>query len=750
MDRLGRHTKDAIAFLAIATGAFLRFDGLGVPSYWLDEILGQKLTTSAASAPWWRWLAGFAEEHGPLYYATQLAGRTFGTSEFAGRLLPAIFGVAAIVLAYFASRSVAVAILMAVSPLAVYYSREARPYALLMMLTAALIVLLLRECGTGSQPVRGREAAAFGGGRVENPSHMTCALIPAIAYTSAVGVPVIAAVLVIALVLRRPRIVGFAAAALIVVAILYRTSTQPTAGFPAVNLGTVMTLLRTFSVSALGTPIGGRAAVATFALAAIGAVVLARRDRRAAIVIIGMTVLPAAIAVTALYAFNHWYGPRYVAASLIGYVMLAGFGIDALTKRWAPLLAIALAWQAWPAVRVESFRKLDWRAIAAKIHQYAHPGDLVIAAEPWSEVALRYYLGRLPPRVQLEGVPYWNVAEGLIRRPGTWLVSAGFGNSTTRSWMCRYPLVLASPLEGFRMHYASDFVRERGSPAELRAVSAALGPNLFIDLAAAQNPYLDSGWAGPEGFRWAVGTRAAVTFPRWGQRDRVIRMWVNPMDHAKLSPQTLRASVNGQSIGEITLVRGWEERAFTAPASVWRDGMNTVTFDFGRAAAPADLDPRATDHRALAVAFEWISVDDGPPGVVKQHQYAIRIASAPFIDETSAWRNTRTRFGPAPAALAGRLGFDPEAASRVHLEDLVESVSYGSDCEDDHTFLHRAFALIVDRAPDRYEEGALAKLPRDRVPVRLTKSEEFRRVVLAAAPDRSPAPDMHTPRTRTP
>jgi nucleoside-diphosphate-sugar epimerase len=28
-------------------------------------------------------------------------------------------------------------------------------------------------CGTGSQPVRGREAAAFGGGRVENPSHIT-------------------------------------------------------------------------------------------------------------------------------------------------------------------------------------------------------------------------------------------------------------------------------------------------------------------------------------------------------------------------------------------------------------------------------------------------------------------------------------------------------------------------------------------------------------------------------------------------
>src|SRR5437763_4646601 len=30
----------------------------------------------------------------------------------------------------------------------------------------------LAECGTGSQPVRGCEAAALGGGRVENPSHI--------------------------------------------------------------------------------------------------------------------------------------------------------------------------------------------------------------------------------------------------------------------------------------------------------------------------------------------------------------------------------------------------------------------------------------------------------------------------------------------------------------------------------------------------------------------------------------------------
>src|SRR5438034_11223251 len=40
------------------------------------------------------------------------------------------------------------------------------------VLLFAALPLRAAECGTGSQPVHGREAAAFGGGRVENPSHI--------------------------------------------------------------------------------------------------------------------------------------------------------------------------------------------------------------------------------------------------------------------------------------------------------------------------------------------------------------------------------------------------------------------------------------------------------------------------------------------------------------------------------------------------------------------------------------------------
>jgi hypothetical protein len=759
VERLGRHSKDAVALLAIAAGAFLRFDGLGVPSYWVDEILGQRLTTAAASGRWWRWLVGFAEEHGPLYYATQMAARMFGSTEAAGRLPAALFGLAAIALVWLvvkqrdAVAAAAAAILLAVSPLHVYYSREARPYALMMFLTAALIVVLLRA--------RSIAAAAV--------------VIAALLYSSATAAPVVASALIVAVaaaLLTGKRwywiVAAIAAGLLALFPAMYAANPGADANWPAfppLDYAFFATLLRTFSVSALGATVGGRAAVAMLVLALIGVVAAMRRDRVEGVVLGGMAFLPLAIALGALKHLNHFYAARYVTPALVGYVLLAAIGIAACGDRLQPVVrrlkpaptllafaaAAAMASQEWRAARTEAFRKLDWRAIAAKIERYARPGDVVIADQPWTEVSLRYYLRRLPKDATLEGVPYVPVAEAVIgAHPAAWLVTAG-GDNEVRSWMCRHPMVLASPLERFRLHYTGDFLRERAGAAEWRAASAAIGLRLLIDLAAAENRYLDAGWANPEGFRWAMGTRASLTFPRWGQRDRTIRMRVLPFHHGSLPAQALRASLNGQPLGELTLAPGWTERSIAAPAAAWRNGLNTLAFDFGRAAAPADLDPKATDHRKLAVAFDWIAIEDPSVGAPAPGRAAqTRIASAPFIDENAAWRGSRTRFPPAPPALAARLGFDPEAASRAHLEDLVESVAYGSDCEDDRAFLQRAFGVILGRAPDQYELRELAKVPRARLAVRLTKSEEFRRAVSAAAPGPPSARDTRTPGKRTP
>jgi mannosyltransferase len=105
---MGGRAEDAVkngVLLAavIILAAFLRFDGLGVPSYWLDEILHQYLTTNAAAQPWWRWIIGFSPEHGPLYYASQLVARPFGSSETAGRFPAALFGLVTVPLVWLAS-----------------------------------------------------------------------------------------------------------------------------------------------------------------------------------------------------------------------------------------------------------------------------------------------------------------------------------------------------------------------------------------------------------------------------------------------------------------------------------------------------------------------------------------------------------------------------------------------------------------------------------------------------------------------
>src|SRR6267378_2396258 len=155
MRRITRRIAEVLVPAGIAVfGAVLRFGGIAVPSLWLDEILDYDVATKLTHEPFWRWLTGFASEHGPLFFASELAGRFAHTPELAARFAPAVFGVLAIVVAGVgcrvsavgkdASERITFALLVAGSPLAIYYSREARPYALLMMLSTAMLALLLR------------------------------------------------------------------------------------------------------------------------------------------------------------------------------------------------------------------------------------------------------------------------------------------------------------------------------------------------------------------------------------------------------------------------------------------------------------------------------------------------------------------------------------------------------------------------------------------------------------------------------
>jgi 4-amino-4-deoxy-L-arabinose transferase-like glycosyltransferase len=155
----------------VGAGAALRFATLGLQSYHHDEIV-----TVSRILPGSFWQAmdavGFSESAPPLYYAlawiwTQLTG----TGEFGLRSLSALAGVATIPVAYLIGAElrgrragIAAAALVAVNPMLLWYSQEARAYALFALLTALSLLYFLRALPTEDvPPVEGPYGYSTGG-----------------------------------------------------------------------------------------------------------------------------------------------------------------------------------------------------------------------------------------------------------------------------------------------------------------------------------------------------------------------------------------------------------------------------------------------------------------------------------------------------------------------------------------------------------------------------------------------------------
>jgi len=136
--------------------AALRFATLGVQSYHHDEIVtaSRVLRDGFGHA---MDAVGFSESAPPLYYAlawvwTQLAG----TGEFGLRSLSAVAGVATVPVAYLLGvelrgrrAGLAAAAFVAVNPMLLWYSQEARGYALFSLLIAVAALYFVRALSHG-------------------------------------------------------------------------------------------------------------------------------------------------------------------------------------------------------------------------------------------------------------------------------------------------------------------------------------------------------------------------------------------------------------------------------------------------------------------------------------------------------------------------------------------------------------------------------------------------------------------------
>jgi len=144
-----------VAGLTVAA-AGLRFATLGVQAYHHDEIV---TASRVLRADFWHAMeaVGFSESAPPLYYVlawvwTQLTG----TGEFGLRSLSAVAGVATVPVAYLLGTElrerrtgVVAAALVAVNPMLLWYSQEARGYSLMVLLTAVAALYFVRSLDQG-------------------------------------------------------------------------------------------------------------------------------------------------------------------------------------------------------------------------------------------------------------------------------------------------------------------------------------------------------------------------------------------------------------------------------------------------------------------------------------------------------------------------------------------------------------------------------------------------------------------------
>jgi mannosyltransferase len=144
-----------VAGLTVLAGV-LRFATLGMQSYHHDEIV---TASRILRDGFWHAMdaVGFSESAPPLYYATAwLWTQLTGTGEVGLRSISALAGIATVPVAYqlgaeLSSRraGIVAAALVAVNPMLVWYSQEARGYALFVLLTALSLLYFVRVLDRG-------------------------------------------------------------------------------------------------------------------------------------------------------------------------------------------------------------------------------------------------------------------------------------------------------------------------------------------------------------------------------------------------------------------------------------------------------------------------------------------------------------------------------------------------------------------------------------------------------------------------
>jgi len=400
--------------LVVLGGAALRFVGLAKESVWLDEatsITIARMDLASVVA----WAAG--DIHPPLYYLALHLWLGLGESEFAVRALSALFGVATVVIVYALARELfgrrvawLSALLLALSPLHIWYSQETRMYvmvAMLCLLASYVMLLALR-----------RQHICYWAGYV---------LVSELAlYTHYFALFVLLFQGLFAVywlwcngskALWRKWLVASLVIGLLFlpwVPILYHQATTGGGGWVERSVGrpSLRALADTWINFSLGLDtrlypvLLRRVAYVLFGVCVMFAVFRLGREReREAVLFCLMYVGLPLLAAWLLSQVKPMYTIRYLLPFLPPYCILVAAGIETLEWKWVRVgvtlfLTGVLFIGDWNARHTE--RHPDWRGLSSYVLEQAGAGDVVLFSPRWNVKPFDYYVqGRVEINMDL-------------------------------------------------------------------------------------------------------------------------------------------------------------------------------------------------------------------------------------------------------------------------------------------------------------------------------------------------------------
>jgi uncharacterized membrane protein len=422
--------------------AGLRFATLGVQSYHHDEIV---TASRILRDGFWHAMdaVGFSESAPPLYYAiawlwTQLTG----TGEAGLRSVSALAGVATVPIAFLLGAQLSgrragiiAAALVAVNPMLLWYSQEARAYALFVLLTALSLLYFLRALDGG----RRRDFIAWG---------IASALALATHYFAAF--PIVAEALWL---LRRrgrgtfPGIGIIAAAGLLLTPLLvHQMSFAHAEWISNFSLGhrlweTGLTFMLGETGDIIAQPEHPLLAVAPVLLSAAALVLVAARgdgrERRAVRIPLALAAVTVFVPVLIglLDAGKDYVLARNLMPALVPLLVVLAVGFTlrgarrAGTILAAALVAYSLGFSIWVSLS-PALQRPGWDSVASALGEPTEPRAMVT----WTlgEASLRYYLSSGSFQVQpSDGFDWWVgevdfISDGPAPPPPARLLGPGF------------------------------------------------------------------------------------------------------------------------------------------------------------------------------------------------------------------------------------------------------------------------------------------------------------------------------------